>query len=286
VACSTYRVSSTESIPAQVVQLQVLLGAALERIRELEVETIVEERGIPIAGTAGNRGLAPPSLDQNPAPSVGGRASGCGRQDSWVSRAWQDRSERSRREAPVLPSLLRKTGACRRHRGRGGCRPPELASADPFLVFRSAQPALHVGCDRGRRDRFAALLEDRLQRKGAGLAFRDPERPVSAFEAHCVRTSGRTGCGLCVPEKRPVPRPALAQLSGIELWTGSFASGRRIRDATSPPCYFQLYATTGGLPQDPLCEAQTSAAREKQRARRNPCTTNPDAVWPRTTLQC
>ncbi len=34
-ACSTYRVSSTESIPAQVVQLQVLLGAALERISQL-----------------------------------------------------------------------------------------------------------------------------------------------------------------------------------------------------------------------------------------------------------
>jgi transposase len=35
VACSTHRVSSTESIPAQVVQLQVLLGAALERIGQL-----------------------------------------------------------------------------------------------------------------------------------------------------------------------------------------------------------------------------------------------------------
>lgn len=34
-ACSTYRVSSTETIPAQVVQLQVLLGAALERIGQL-----------------------------------------------------------------------------------------------------------------------------------------------------------------------------------------------------------------------------------------------------------
>ena len=36
--CSTYRVSPSESIPAQVVQLQVLLGAALERIRQLEQE--------------------------------------------------------------------------------------------------------------------------------------------------------------------------------------------------------------------------------------------------------
>jgi transposase len=38
VECSTYRVSPSESIPAQVVQLQVLLGAALERIRQLEQE--------------------------------------------------------------------------------------------------------------------------------------------------------------------------------------------------------------------------------------------------------
>jgi len=38
VKCSTYRVSPFESIPAQVVQLQVLLGAALTRIQQLEQE--------------------------------------------------------------------------------------------------------------------------------------------------------------------------------------------------------------------------------------------------------
>jgi len=51
-----------------------------QRLRwtEVELETIVKERGISIAATAGNRRIAPSGSDQNPAPSVGWRASGCG----------------------------------------------------------------------------------------------------------------------------------------------------------------------------------------------------------------
>ncbi|WP_157232180.1 hypothetical protein [Hyalangium minutum] len=66
------------------------------------METIVEERGIPIAATAGNRGIAPSGLDQNPAQSVGRRASGCGRHNPRVTRAWQERAENERVEKPLF----------------------------------------------------------------------------------------------------------------------------------------------------------------------------------------
>jgi hypothetical protein len=161
------------------------------------VETIVKERGISLAATAGNRGIASSGSDQNPAPSVGWRASGCGRHNPWVTRPWQVRSERARRQVPVLPSLLRKTGACRCRRGLGGCRPPDLASAGAFLVFRSAEPALHVGSDRGRRDRFAALLEDRLHPgppaylnpgRVNGPTDTQPSPPIATSDQNCSLT--------------------------------------------------------------------------------------------------
>jgi transposase len=60
VECSTYRVSPSESIPAQVVQLQVLLGAALERIRQLEQET---ERLRERLGQNSSNSSRPPSSD-------------------------------------------------------------------------------------------------------------------------------------------------------------------------------------------------------------------------------
>lgn len=58
--CSTYRVSPSESISVQLVQLQVLLGAALERIRQLEQENAqLRER----LGQNSTNSSRPPSSD-------------------------------------------------------------------------------------------------------------------------------------------------------------------------------------------------------------------------------